>query len=123
MRNKNLIIIAFITMLFVLFAIPVQAQNITIANPGGTMERDIIVYWANGTDITCGTVFYGTYNTTSTISLDGSTDYILVLKPQTSVPWEDPKDFLDAVIVFLGRNLLPIVVLIFLAGLLLSRRH
>jgi len=116
MTNKNLIIIAFITMLFVLFAIPVQAQNITIANPGGTMERDIIVYMGNGTEL------YGTYNTTSTISLDGGTDYIFVLKPQMATPWDDPGDFLDSLIVFLGKNLLPIVVLIFLAGLLLSRR-
>jgi hypothetical protein len=96
--------------------IPVQAMNITMANPSGITERDIIVYDSAGQ-------LYGFYNSTSTISINGTEDYIFSLKPMQSNPMEDPGDWMtNDAIPFVTSNVTYIIIMVFLAMLWLGRK-
>lgn len=109
-------LIALAALIFCLFA-PVQAQTITMANPSGIAERDIIVYYANGT-------MQGFYNSTSVISLDGGTDYIFTMKPQRTNLLEDPADWLtNEMFPFLQSNAIALFIAVFLIGLLYMGRR
>ena len=116
---KNKILIIALIALLLMAVMPVQAQNITMSNPDATMERDVVVYTLNES----GAALYGLYNTTSIIGLDGDSDYIFVLKPQYSNPLEDPSTFLASMFSFVSTNIIPILIIIFLIGLLLTRRR
>lgn len=76
----------FMTLAFLSITTPANAQTITMSNPGGIAERDIMVYFPNGT-------LQGFYNSTSVITLDASTDYIFAMKPISSNFLEDPADW------------------------------
>jgi hypothetical protein len=108
---------ALITLL-VLIALaifPVHAQTITMSNPGGIAERDIIVYYPNGT-------MQGFYNSTSVITLDSSTDYIFTMKPLSSNPLEDPGTWLtNTAFPFIASNVIALIVLVFLIVMFRSR--
>jgi hypothetical protein len=107
MKTKIIILmlIVLITMM------PVQAQTITLANPQGVTERDIIVYWPNGT-------MQGYYNSTSVISLDNTSDYIFTMKPMSANPLEDPAAWLTGnAFPFVQTNVLGIVIIIILAAM------
>lgn len=111
---KKLCLIALIA-LMVLMVMPTTAQTITMANPSGIAERDIIVYYANGT-------MQGFYNSTSVISLDGGTDYIFTLKPMRTTPLEDPGDWLtNEALPFAQTYFIPLIALVFLIALLRRR--
>ena len=115
MKQKQILIIALIALLL-LAVMPVQATTITMSNPDATMERDVIVYYPNGT-------IYGLYNTTSIIDIGTGSDFIFTLKPQYSNPLEAPGDWLTAMFSYVSTNIIPILIIIFLIGLLLSRRR
>ena len=117
-KKQQILIIALIALLL-MAVMPVQAQNITMSNPDATMERDVVVYTLNES----GAALYGLYNTTSIIGLDGDSDYIFVLKPQYSNPLEDPSTFLASMFSFVSTNIIPILIIIFLIGVLLTRRR
>lgn len=94
--------------LMALAMIPVQAMNITMANPSGIAQRDIIVYDSTGQ-------LYGFYNSTSTISVNGTEDYIFSMKPLQTNPLEDPGDWMTNVAFpFIASNVVSLIVLIFL---------
>ena len=112
---KPKIIILVLLILVMLSAVPVQAQTITMANPGGIAERDMIVYNTDGT-------MQGYYNSTSVITLNGSLDYIFTMKPVSSNVLDDPGDFLSSSFDYVQTNVIPIVIIIALFGFLLSRR-
>ena len=114
--KKQFILIIALLALLAFITMPVQAMTITMSNPDATIERDIIAYWPNGT-------IYGSYNTTSIIDLDAGSDYIFVLKPQYSSPLDEPVVWVNSMFSFIGTNILPILITIFLIGLLLSRRR
>ena len=112
---KNQILIITLLALIALVAFPVHAQTITMSNPGGIAERDIIVYFPNGT-------MQGFYNSTSVISLDSSTDYIFTMKPLQSNPLEDPSTWLTGVAFpFVQSNVIGLLILVFLAVMWRSR--
>lgn len=113
--HKFVLTIALLA-LITMAVMPVQAMTITMSNPDATIERDIIAYWPNGT-------IYGSYNTTSIIDLDDGSDYIFVLKPQYSNPLDEPVVWVNSMFSFIGTNILPIFITVFLIGLLLSRRR
>ena len=119
-KKQQILIIALIALLL-MAVMPAQAQNITMSNPDSTMERDVVVYTLNGT----GAALYGLYNTTSIIGLDGDSDYIFVLKPQYSNPLDEPLTWLDSAFSYVSTNIIPILIIIFLIGLLFreSRRR
>jgi hypothetical protein len=106
---KPKIIILTLLVLMALAMIPVQAMYITMANPQGITERDILVYNSTGQ-------LQGIYNSTSTIALNGSEDYIFSMKPMQTNLLEDPASWLDnAAIPFLQTYYLYIAMMIFLA--------
>ena len=101
----------------VLMVMPAQAQTITMANPSGIAERDIIVYYANGT-------MQGFYNSTSVITIDNTQDYIFSMKPQRTNLLEDPRDWLsNEAFPFLQSNALALIIAVFLIGLLYMGRR
>ena len=116
--KKQILIIALIALLL-LASTPVQALTITMSNPDATMERDVVVYQTNVTDVW----MYGLYNTTSIIDIDSNYSYLFVLKPQYSTPLDEPITWLENTFSYVSTNIVPIVIIIFLIGLLLSRRR
>lgn len=107
--KKHLMFIALLV-LVTLAAIPAQAQTITMSNPMGLSERDIIVYWPNGT-------MQGFWNSTSVITLDNTSDYIFTIKPVQTNPFEDPIDWLqNTALPFVTSQAIGIVLIIILAA-------
>ena len=94
--------------------VPAQALTITMANPGGIAERDVIVYYPNGT-------MQGYYNSTSVIPLDPGTDYIFTMKPLSTNILEDPVDALGSGFAFIETNWIPILIILFLVGLVFRK--
>jgi hypothetical protein len=112
---KKQILIIMLLALIALVAFPVHAQTITMSNPGGIAERDIIVYFPNGT-------MQGFYNSTSVITLDSSTDYIFAMKPLQSNPLEDPATWLNTVAFpFLESNVIGILLAVVFIVMLRKR--
>lgn len=104
-RNQEVISILLL-MMVILMIIPVQAQTITMANPQGITERDIIVYWPNGT-------MQGYYNSTSVIALENTSDYIFTMKPMSSNPLEDPATWLtENIFPFIQTNITGLLILL-----------
>lgn len=121
MKKQQILIIALIALL-AFITMPVQAQTITMANPDATMERDIIVYQINETGPVNVTPLYGLYNTTSIIDIDPDFSYLFVLKPQYSNPLDEPGTWLSSTFSYVSSNLAALIIILFLIGLLLSRR-
>ena len=117
-KKQQILIIALIALLL-MAVMPVQAQTIIMSNPDATMERDVILYTFNET----GTEFYGLYNTTSIIDTDGDDNYLFVLKPQYSNPLDEPITWLESTFSYVSTNIVPIIIIVFLIGLLLTRRR
>jgi hypothetical protein len=114
MKPELKIIALIALMAFVLM--PVQAMNITMANPSGISQRDIIVYDSAGQ-------MYGFYNSTSVISLNGTEDYIFSMKPMQTNPLEDPGTWLtNDFIPLVTSNAAAIILMVFLAMLWLGRK-
>jgi hypothetical protein len=101
--------------LVAMIAYPVCAQTILMANPAGIAERDIAVYYPNGT-------MQGLWNSTSTIVLDNSSDYIFAMKPMQTNPLEDPSAWLANSFSFVGSNAIYIMIIVFLAAMWLGRK-
>jgi hypothetical protein len=116
---KKQIIILTLLVLMALAMMPVYAgysMTLTMSNPSGITERDIIVYFPNGT-------MQGYYNSTSVITLDTNESYIMAMKPLQSNPMEDPGDWLtNNAIPFVTSNVTYIVIMVFLAMLWLGRK-
>ena len=90
-----------------------------MSNPDATMERDVVVYQTNVTDVW----MYGLYNTTSIIDIDSNYSYLFVLKPQYSNPLDEPITWLENTFSYVSTNIVPIIIIVFLIGLLLTRRR
>lgn len=115
-REHQIIMIILLMLITVLLFVPhVNAQTITMANPDNVGQRDIMVYWSNGS-------FYGLYNTTSIITLDANGSYIFTLKPQLSNPLDNPATFIATTFAFFETNMVSLLVIIFLAAIWLGRR-
>ena len=110
---KKLMLIALMALILIA-CVPVQANTITMANPGGMVERDIVVYYANGT-------MAGYYNSTSVITLDGTQDYIFALKPMSSNPLDDPPGFIEGGFDWVQSNFIALLATMFLLAILARR--
>jgi len=111
---KKQILCLTLLVLVLLAMVPVNALTITMANPGGIAERDIIAYFPNGT-------MQGYYNSTSVITIDPSSDYIFTIKPLSTNILDDPLDFMNEGFAFVQTNVIPILVLMFFIGLVFRR--
>jgi hypothetical protein len=91
-----------------------NAQTIAVSSPDDTSERDILVYWSNGT-------LYGSYNTTSIITLDGNYSYLFTLKPQGNSWIDDPTDWLgNHAYPYVVSNVIPLVLIFGFLGILIG---
>jgi len=113
--NKQTIILTLLV-LIALAVFPVQANTITLANPGGIAERDIIVYHPNGT-------MYGYYNSTSVITLVDGDSYIFSMKPMSTTPLDDPGDWLSSLIAWANTNAVVLFFIAVLIGVAMARRR
>jgi hypothetical protein len=114
---KKILIIMMLALLL-LASVPATANTIQMSNPDGTGQRDIIVYYANGSTL------FGVYNTTSLITLDTSNNsYIFTLKPQGNSLIDDPGDWLtDTAFPYVQANFLYLIILFALMAILVARR-
>jgi hypothetical protein len=95
-ERKKIIWLAFTWCLLVFYCLviyflviaPASAMTITMSNPGGMAERDIVVFYGNN-----GTQ-QGFYNSTSVIDLDANSSYLFMMKPIQTNPFDDPADWL-----------------------------
>jgi len=104
--------------LVMLAVMPVQGWTVQMSNPDGVAQRDVIVYYPNGT-------LWGSYNTTSLIDLGvigNTSSFIFMLKPQYVNMLDDPANFLDQAFVFVSTNAIQIFVIAGLIGIILMRR-
>ena len=114
MKKQKLLTLICLAALVLLVGMA-SAQTITMANPMGLSERDMIVYWPNGT-------MQGFYNSTSVISLDNTSDYIFAIKPVQTNPFEDPVDWLqNTAFPFVQSQIIGIVLIVILAALWKAR--
>lgn len=116
--KKHCMIIALLALVMLAVMPPVQGWTVQMSNPDGVAQRDVIVYFPNGT-------VWGSYNTTSLIDLGviaNSSSFIFTLKPQYVNVLDDPANFLDQAFVFVSTNAIPIFVIAGLIGIILMRR-
>lgn len=93
-----------------------SAQMVSFADPDSTVHKGIYLYNASGT-------LLGSYNTTSTgINITDAGDVFFVIKPQYSNPLDDPTTWVDNAFSFVETNLISLIAIMFLTGLLLTRR-
>jgi hypothetical protein len=97
------------------------AQYISFAQPDTLVQKDIYLYGFNNT--TTDYELLGLYNTTSTgIEVPNGTDLMFVLKPQYSTPLDDPGTWLSSTFSYVSSNLAALIIIVFLIGLLLTRK-
>lgn len=113
MKTKRIMILLIILSVL-LMVIPINAQTISMANPDNIGQRDIQVFYPNGS-------FVGLYNTTSVITINPNESYVFMLKPQLSNPLDNPGSFLTNTFAFFETNIIALLIIIFLAALWLGR--
>ena len=113
---KKQILCLALLVLMCLAMMPVQAvTTVTMANPFDMTERDIAVYYYNGTMV-------GLFNSTSTLSLTNDLSYIFSIKPTNANPLTDPVAFLNSGFLFVQTNAIPLFVLAVIAALYFRRK-
>lgn len=107
----------FVLLVIALITLPAHAQTITMSNPGSMSERDIAVYYPNGT-------MHGLWNSSSVIPLDGNESYIFALKPIQTNPFDDPTDwFVNSFLPAVKSNALVLIFIAFIVSYLALRRR
>ena len=114
-------IILVLTLLFICFPSVTAIQYISFAQPDTLTQKDIYLYGWNTTSEK--SELLGLYNTTSAdIAIPNSTDIMFVIKPQYSTPLDDPSTFVDSGFAYVETNFIPLLAIIFLIGVLLTRK-
>jgi len=113
----KIIFIALIA-LVLMMATPTSAYSITMANPDSGYEKDLAVYFPNGT-------MQGFYNTTSVITLpDDGMSYTFALKPQSNNLIDNPMSWLtNYAFPFVRNNFIAIILIVVAIGYAATRRH
>ena len=83
----------------------------------GPSSFSVIAIYPNAT-----TGFIGSYNTSSNLDLDPNNSYILRLTPDRTDYFRNPLLFLQNSSSFLSGNLIPIIVIVFLIGVLVLKK-
>jgi len=110
--KKLLLLIALVCLITVG---SVSAQNMTITDLGIVGRQTVQIYSGNGS------ILAGTYNTTTVgISLP-TTDFVLLIKPDTTTVMTDPITLLGAAFAFVNTNVIPIIVILFFVGMVFRR--
>ena len=114
-------IVLILILLSICFPVVTAVQYISFAQPDTLTQKDIYLYGWN----TTSTKFelFGLYNTTSAdIPIPEDTDIMFVIKPQYSTPLDDPSGWLNSTFAYVSTNLAPLIIILFLIGLLLTRK-
>ena len=116
MKHKLMIIALIALMALVLMPVQAGELTLTMSNPMGIAERDILFFYPNGS-------LQGFYNSTSVITLDTNESYIVALRPMQTNPLEDPGTWLtNNFIPLITSNAAAIILMVFLAMLWLGRK-
>lgn len=116
--KKQILMLTITTLaLILLMMMPATANTIQMSNPDGTGQRDVIVYYPNGT-------LYGSYNTTSLITLDTTnSSYIFTLKPQGNNLIDDPGNWLtNTAFPYVRTNIIAIIIMAAMLAIVFTRR-
>jgi len=109
-------ILLVLTLLFLCFPSVTAIQYVSFAQPDTLTQKDVYLYNASGS-------LLGLYNTTSTgIELPATGDVMFVIKPQYSSPLDEPGTFMGSAFAYVETNLIPLIIFMFLIGLLLTRK-
>lgn len=92
----------------------VSAQNVTFSTLGQLGAEDVLIYEYNGTTQT----LFGMYNTSSAYVPLPTNDFNIVMRPSASGRFATPGLFLADAFTYLEANAFPIIVIVFLIGLL-----
>lgn len=107
-------LIFLVVLLCLVMAGNVSAQNMSITDLGLLSQQTVQIYDYNGT-------LKGTYNTTTNdISLPYD-DFTLVIKPTTADYLNNPVDLMNGFFDYVSSNPYPIILLVFLIGLLVKK--
>ena len=114
-------ILLVLTLLFICFPSVTAIQYVSFSQPDTLTQKDIYLM---GWNITSEKFeLLGLYNTTSTaIALPNDSDVLFVIKPQYSTPLDDPGTFVDSAFAYVQTNFIPLIAIMFLTGLLLTRK-
>ena len=93
----------------------VSAQNMSITDLGLLSKQTVQIYAGNGT------LLAGTYNSTSNNIALPAGDFVLVIKPTTADYLNNPAEFMNGFLDYVASNPYPIIVLVFLIGLLVKK--
>ena len=110
--KKLLLLVALVCLLVVG---SVTALNMSVTDLGIGGRQTIQIYSGNGS------ILAGTYNTSTTGILLPTTDFVLLVKPDTTSVMTDPLSLLGATFAFVNTNVIPIVVILFFIGLVFRR--
>jgi len=91
----------------------VCAQNVTFSTLGQSGAEDILIYEYNGTAQT----LFGQYNTSSAYVPLPENDFNIVVRPSAQNRFADPGLFLADGISWLSTNVWPLIIILFLIGL------
>ena len=92
----------------------VSAQNVTFSTLGQLGPEDVLIYEFNGTAQT----LYGMYNTSSEYVPLPTNDFNIVMRPSAKGRFATPGLFMADAFTYLEANAFPIIVIVFLIGLL-----
>jgi hypothetical protein len=116
-QKENLVATVLFCFLLLPQVIPVvSAQNATFSTLGLLGAEDILIYTFNGTDQT----LYGMYNTSSQVVPLPAGDFNIIVRPSTQGRFT-PALFLTDSFAYIESNAIPILILVFLIGLLLRK--
>lgn len=116
-QKKNLAAAVLFCFLLLPQVIPVvSAQNVSFSTLGQLGAEDILIYTFNGTDQT----LYGMWNTSSPYISLPENDFNIVVRPSAQGRFT-PALFLADGFAYIESNALPLVILIFLIGLLFKK--
>lgn len=111
--------IIFILLLALLLISPCLASTLSFADQSRAGAQSFLIYEVSGS----GSSLVGLYNTTtSNITLDNATSYILILKPDSVDYLSNPALILTDLGSYLGTNMIPIIGLVFVGIMIFNRR-
>jgi hypothetical protein len=116
-QKKNLVATVLFCFLLLPQVLPVvSAQNVSFSTLGQLGAEDILIYTFNGTDQT----LYGMWNTSSPYVPLPENDFNIVVRPSAQGRFT-PALFLADGFSYIESNAIPILILVFLIGLLFKK--
>lgn len=93
----------FMVLLLLCLLSPVSATTISFSNPTDLAERDLLMYFPNGT-------YIATYNLTSDVLLPDDTDVYFVAKAHVVNPLTDPGDWMQGTLDYFTTNVTGLII-------------